>query len=142
MSRKTGRPQNGRTTKPPIQPSGIVFALGMHVMLVTGAQLLVTFTALPLTAEALATFVGPVIAGVLTAVYVRERGGIHAFLGGVIVMVGARLANGCTSGNGISGEFPVMRHMINLETVNTYEGTHDVHALILGRAQTGLQAFF
>ncbi|MCB0071222.1 MAG: hypothetical protein KDE20_07170 [Caldilineaceae bacterium] len=84
MSRKTGRPQNGRTTKPPIQPSGIVFALGMNVMLVTGAQLLVTFTALPLTAEALATFVGPVIAGVLTAVYVRERGGIHAFLGGVI----------------------------------------------------------
>ena len=84
MSRKTGRPQNGRTTKPPIQPSGIVFALGMNVMLVTGAQLLVTFTALQLTAEALATFVGPVIAGVLTALYVRERGGIHAFLGGVI----------------------------------------------------------
>jgi glutaryl-CoA dehydrogenase len=44
-------------------------------------------------------------------------------------------------GNGISDAFPVMRHMINLETVNTYEGTHDVHALILGRAQTGLQAF-
>ncbi|MGB1034330.1 MAG: acyl-CoA dehydrogenase [Primorskyibacter sp.] len=45
-------------------------------------------------------------------------------------------------GNGISAEFQVMRHMLNLETVNTYEGTHDVHALILGRAQTGLQAFF
>jgi glutaryl-CoA dehydrogenase len=45
-------------------------------------------------------------------------------------------------GNGIHESFPVMRHMQNLETVNTYEGTHDVHALILGRAQTGLQAFF
>ena len=45
-------------------------------------------------------------------------------------------------GNGISEEFQVIRHMMNLETVNTYEGTHDVHALILGRAQTGLQAFF
>ncbi|MDG1169836.1 MAG: acyl-CoA dehydrogenase, partial [Sulfitobacter sp.] len=43
---------------------------------------------------------------------------------------------------GISGEYQVIRHMMNLETVNTYEGTHDVHALILGRAQTGLQAFF
>jgi glutaryl-CoA dehydrogenase len=45
-------------------------------------------------------------------------------------------------GNGIQIEFKVMRHLVNLETVNTYEGTHDVHALILGRAQTGLQAFF
>jgi glutaryl-CoA dehydrogenase len=45
-------------------------------------------------------------------------------------------------GNGISRSIHVMRHMANLETVNTYEGTHDVHALILGRAQTGLQAFF
>ena len=45
-------------------------------------------------------------------------------------------------GNGISLEFQVIRHMVNLETVNTYEGTHDVHALILGRAQTGLQAFY
>jgi len=44
-------------------------------------------------------------------------------------------------GNGITEEFQVMRHMVNLESVNTYEGTHDVHALILGRAQTGLQAF-
>ena len=44
-------------------------------------------------------------------------------------------------GNGISEEFQVMRHAQNLETVNTYEGTHDVHALILGRAITGLQAF-
>lgn len=54
----------------------------------------------------------------------------------------ARNARDMHGGNGISGEFPVMRHMMNLETVNTYEGTHDVHALILGRAQTGLQAFF
>jgi glutaryl-CoA dehydrogenase len=45
-------------------------------------------------------------------------------------------------GNGISDEYPVMRHMLNLEVVNTYEGTQDVHALILGRAQTGIQAFF
>ncbi|MEL6216949.1 MAG: acyl-CoA dehydrogenase [Pseudomonadota bacterium] len=54
----------------------------------------------------------------------------------------ARAARDMHGGNGISGDFPVMRHMINLETVNTYEGTHDIHALILGRAQTGLQAFF
>lgn len=54
----------------------------------------------------------------------------------------ARMARDMHGGNGISGEFQVMRHMMNLETVNTYEGTHDVHALILGRAQTGLQAFF
>ena len=54
----------------------------------------------------------------------------------------ARLARDMHGGNGISAEFQVMRHMMNLETVNTYEGTHDVHALILGRAQTGLQAFF
>ena len=54
----------------------------------------------------------------------------------------ARHARDMHGGNGISGEFQVMRHMVNLETVNTYEGTHDVHALILGRAQTGLQAFF
>lgn len=54
----------------------------------------------------------------------------------------ARQARDMHGGNGISGEYHVMRHMVNLETVNTYEGTHDVHALILGRAQTGLQAFF
>ena len=53
----------------------------------------------------------------------------------------ARLARDMHGGNGISLEFQVIRHMLNLETVNTYEGTHDVHALILGRAQTGLQAF-
>lgn len=54
----------------------------------------------------------------------------------------ARHARDMHGGNGISGEYHVMRHAQNLETVNTYEGTHDVHALILGRAQTGLQAFF
>jgi glutaryl-CoA dehydrogenase len=54
----------------------------------------------------------------------------------------ARLARDMHGGNGITGEYQVIRHMLNLETVNTYEGTHDVHALILGRAQTGIQAFF
>jgi glutaryl-CoA dehydrogenase len=54
----------------------------------------------------------------------------------------ARMARDMHGGNGIHDEYHVIRHMINLETVNTYEGTHDVHALILGRAQTGLQAFF
>jgi len=53
----------------------------------------------------------------------------------------ARMSRDMHGGNGISDEFPVMRHMMNLEAVNTYEGTHDVHSLILGRAQTGLQAF-
>ncbi|MFN0038976.1 MAG: acyl-CoA dehydrogenase [Burkholderiales bacterium] len=53
----------------------------------------------------------------------------------------ARTARDMHGGNGISDEFHVMRHMVNLETVNTYEGTHDVHALILGRAQTGIAAF-
>ncbi len=53
----------------------------------------------------------------------------------------ARAARDMHGGNGISEEYQVMRHMVNLETVNTYEGTHDVHALILGRAITGLQAF-
>ena len=54
----------------------------------------------------------------------------------------ARMARDMHGGNGISLEFGVIRHMVNLETVNTYEGAHDVHALIWGRAQTGLQAFF
>ncbi len=54
----------------------------------------------------------------------------------------ARVARDMHGGNGIMAEYHVMRHMANLETVNTYEGAHDVHALILGRAQTGLQAFF
>ena len=54
----------------------------------------------------------------------------------------ARLARDMHGGNGISDEYHVIRHLVNLETVNTYEGTHDVHALILGRAITGIQAFF
>ena len=54
----------------------------------------------------------------------------------------ARLARDMLGGNGISDEYGVARHLVNLEVVNTYEGTHDVHALILGRAQTGIQAFF
>ena len=54
----------------------------------------------------------------------------------------ARMSRDMLGGNGISSSFGVMRHSQNLETVNTYEGTHDIHALILGRAQTGLQAFF
>ncbi len=53
----------------------------------------------------------------------------------------ARVARDMLGGNGISDEFGVARHMVNLEVVNTYEGTHDIHALILGRAQTGIQAF-
>ena len=54
----------------------------------------------------------------------------------------ARLSRDMHGGNGIHAEYQIMRHLMNLETVNTYEGTHDVHALILGRAQTGIQAFF
>ncbi len=54
----------------------------------------------------------------------------------------ARVARDMLGGNGISDEYGVVRHMLNLEVVNTYEGTHDVHALILGRAQTGIQAFY
>ena len=54
----------------------------------------------------------------------------------------ARMSRDMHGGNGISEEYQIMRHMVNLETVNTYEGTNDVHALIIGRAITGLQAFF
>ncbi len=53
----------------------------------------------------------------------------------------ARLARDMMGGNGIVDEFGVIRHLVNLEVVNTYEGTHDIHALILGRAQTGIAAF-
>ena len=53
----------------------------------------------------------------------------------------ARAARDMLGGNGISDEYGVARHLVNLEVVNTYEGTHDVHALIIGRAITGLQAF-
>lgn len=54
----------------------------------------------------------------------------------------ARLARDMMGGNGLVDEYHVMRHAANLETVNTYEGTHDIHSLILGRAITGIQAFF
>lgn len=54
----------------------------------------------------------------------------------------ARMARDMLGGNGIADEFGIARHLVNLEVVNTYEGTHDIHALILGRAQTGIQAFF
>ena len=54
----------------------------------------------------------------------------------------ARSARDMHGGNGISDEYHIIRHVMNLEAVNTYEGTHDIHALILGRAQTGIQAFF
>jgi glutaryl-CoA dehydrogenase len=54
----------------------------------------------------------------------------------------ARAARDMHGGNGVADEYHVIRHVMNLEAVNTYEGTHDIHALILGRAQTGLQAFF
>jgi len=53
----------------------------------------------------------------------------------------ARMARDMLGGNGISDEFCIARHLVNLEVVNTYEGTHDIHALILGRAITGIQAF-
>jgi glutaryl-CoA dehydrogenase len=53
----------------------------------------------------------------------------------------ARQARDMLGGNGISDEYPVMRHLVNLEAVNTYEGTHDIHGLILGRTQTGISAF-
>jgi glutaryl-CoA dehydrogenase len=53
----------------------------------------------------------------------------------------ARVARDMHGGNGVADEYNVIRHMLNLEAVNTYEGTHDIHALILGRAQTGIQAF-
>jgi glutaryl-CoA dehydrogenase len=53
----------------------------------------------------------------------------------------ARMSRDMHGGNGINDEYHVIRHLLNLETVNTYEGTHDIHALILGRAQTGIQAF-
>ena len=53
----------------------------------------------------------------------------------------ARVSRDVHGGNGIVDEYHVIRHVMNLETVNTYEGTHDIHALILGRAQTGIQAF-
>ena len=54
----------------------------------------------------------------------------------------ARIARDMLGGNGISDEYHIIRHVLNLEAVNTYEGTHDIHALILGKIQTGIQSFF
>ena len=59
----------------------------------------------------------------------------------IFTLSAVALLAACSDGNGISEEFGVIRHMINLETVNTYEGTSDIHALILGRTQTDIPAF-
>jgi hypothetical protein len=72
------------TQKPPLQPLGVVFALAANMLVVTAAHILVVNSGLPPEAEVLATFVGPVVVGIATAFYVRERGGIHAFLGGMV----------------------------------------------------------
>ena len=74
---------------------------------------------------------------------IRGSGAQAVFVPGYYSEVGtiARQARDMHGGNGISDEYAVIRHMLNLEAVNTYEGTHDVHALILGRAQTDLSAF-
>ena len=94
------------------------------------------------------TEIGLALQGCLRATRLREEGRLAPELISLLkrnscgkALEIARMARDMHGGNGISDEFPVMRHMINLETVNTYEGTHDIHALILGRAQTGIQAF-
>ena len=86
--------------------------------------------------------------GVLQAARMKDRGQLSPELISMLkrnscgkALEIARAARDMHGGNGISDEYPVFRHMVNLETVNTYEGTHDVHALILGRAQTGIAAF-
>ena len=86
--------------------------------------------------------------GVLQAARMKDRGQLSPELISMLkrnscgkALEIARTARDMLGGNGISDEYPVFRHMVNLETVNTYEGTHDVHALILGRAQTGIAAF-
>ena len=95
------------------------------------------------------TEIGLASQGCLRATRLREEGRLAPELISLLkrnscgkALEVARMARDMHGGNGISDEFPVMRHMVNLETVNTYEGTHDIHALILGRAQTGLQAFY
>jgi len=95
------------------------------------------------------TEIGLALQGCLRATRLREEGRLAPELISLLkrnscgkALEVARMARDMHGGNGISDEFPVMRHMVNLETVNTYEGTHDIHALILGRAQTGLQAFY
>ena len=86
--------------------------------------------------------------GCLQAARLKERGQLAPELISLLkrnscgkALEVARMARDMHGGNGIADEYPVFRHMVNLETVNTYEGTHDVHALILGRAQTGIAAF-
>lgn len=86
MTRRKGGAQTATSDKGPIRATGILFALAANVLLVTGADMLVRRLGLPLSYEALATLVAPVIAGVATALYVRQRGGIHAFIGGLISM--------------------------------------------------------
>ncbi len=76
--------QGKQVDKPPIHFSGVLFALAANMLLVTAAHMLVAGTALPPEAEVLATFVGPTIAGIATALYVKQRGGMHAFIGGLI----------------------------------------------------------
>lgn len=73
-----------REPKPPLSRTGIVFAFALNLLLTTGADMLVSGLSLGLTAEVFATMVAPIVAGVVTALYVRERGGMHAFLGGVL----------------------------------------------------------
>ena len=84
MTRRKGREQAGRREKGPIRATGILFALAANILLVTAADTAVRRVGLPLSYEALATLVAPVIAGVATALYVKQRGGIHAFIGGLI----------------------------------------------------------
>ena len=86
--------------------------------------------------------------GCLAAGRLKEQGGIAPELVSLLkrnnagkALGIARMARDMLGANGISEDYPVMRHMLNLEVVNTYEGTHDIHALILGRAQTGMAAF-
>ena len=86
--------------------------------------------------------------GCLQAARLKERGQLAPELISLLkrnscgkALEVARMARDMHGGNGIADEYPVFRHMVNLETVNTYEGTHDIHALILGRAQTGIAAF-
>lgn len=86
MTRRKGGAQTTPSDRGPIRATGILFALAANVLLVTGADTLVRRLGLPLSYEALATMVAPVIAGVATALYVRQRGGIHAFIGGLISM--------------------------------------------------------
>jgi glutaryl-CoA dehydrogenase len=95
------------------------------------------------------TDIGMGLQGVLRATQLKDQGRLAPELISMMkrnnctkALDIARVARDMHGGNGISDEYPIMRHMLNLEVVNTYEGTADIHALILGRAQTGIQAFF